>query len=132
MVWAAERARSGFGATLIEHVTYRAGAHSTSDDPSRYRPRDDYEFWPLGDPITRLKQHLIALDEWSETRHTALVAELEEQVAVSWKQAVKFGSLNDGPKLDSALMFDDVFKTLPPHLVKQREALAAELATKKA
>ena len=51
--WAAERARLGFGPTLIEHVTYRAGAHSTSDDPSRYRPRDDYEFWPLGDPVER-------------------------------------------------------------------------------
>ena len=58
--WAAERARRGFGPTLIEHVTYRAGAHSTSDDPSRYRPRDDYEFWPLGDPVERLKRHLVA------------------------------------------------------------------------
>jgi 2-oxoisovalerate dehydrogenase E1 component alpha subunit len=48
------------GPTLIEWVTYRAGAHSTSDDPSRYRPADDWQHFPLGDPIARLKQHLIA------------------------------------------------------------------------
>ena len=67
-----ERARTGAGPTLIEHVTYRGAAHSTSDDPSRYRPKDDYEKWPLGDPVERLKNHLIALGEWSEERHAAL------------------------------------------------------------
>ena len=72
--WAAERARTGAGPTLIEHVTYRGAAHSTSDDPSRYRPKDDYEKWPLGDPVERLKKHLIALGEWSEERHAALDA----------------------------------------------------------
>ena len=49
--WAAERARTACGPTLIELVTYRAAAHSTSDDPSRYRPKDEAEQWPLGDPI---------------------------------------------------------------------------------
>ena len=127
--WAAERARKGFGATVIEHVTYRAGPHSTSDDPTRYRPKDDFEFWPLGDPVTRLKQYLIALGEWSEARHTALIAELEELIAMSWKEAVKYGSLSEGPKLDSSLMFDDVFKTMPAHLALQRAALATELAS---
>ena len=126
--WAAERARRGHGATLIEHVTYRAGAHSTSDDPSRYRPKDDYEFWPLGDPVLRLKNHLIALGEWSEAQQTALQNEMQELVAASWKEAVTYGSMTDGPKLDSALMFEDVFETLPPHLREQRDALAAELA----
>ena len=46
--WAAQRARQSGGATLIEHVTYRAGAHSTSDDPSRYRPKEEWRAWPLG------------------------------------------------------------------------------------
>ena len=126
--WAAERARAGQGATLIELVTYRAGAHSTSDDPSRYRPKDDFDFWPLGDPIERLKQHLIVLGEWSEERHAALQAELEAHVAAEWKAANTFGTLNDGPKLDPSLMFDDVFKELPEHLRRQREQLAAERA----
>ena len=125
--WAAERARRGSGPTLIEHVTYRAGAHSTSDDPSRYRPRDDYEFWPLGDPVERLRQHLVALGEWDDTRHQQLVGEIEAQIAADWKEAVRHGSLNDGPKLDPALMFDDVFQHLPAHLRAQREQLAAEM-----
>ena len=72
--WAAQRARTGAGPTLIELVTYRAAAHSTSDDPARYRAKDDQEHWPLGDPIERLKQHLIKLGEWSEERHRALTA----------------------------------------------------------
>src|SRR2546430_2873547 len=61
--WAAQRARQSGGPTLIEHVTYRAAAHSTSDDPARYRPKEEWRAWPLGDPVTRLKQHLIALGE---------------------------------------------------------------------
>ena len=69
--WAAERARTGAGPTLIELVTYRAAAHSTSDDPARYRAKDDHEHWPLGDPIARLKRHLIGIGEWSEERHQA-------------------------------------------------------------
>ena len=69
--WAAERARSNDGPTLIEFFTYRAEGHSTSDDPSGYRPRTEAEAWPLGDPIERLKAHLIALGEWDEERHAA-------------------------------------------------------------
>src|SRR5690606_10404359 len=70
--WAAERARRGFGATIIEHVTYRADAHSTSDDPSRYRPKDEARAWPLGDPIERLKVHLVKAGHWSEERHVQM------------------------------------------------------------
>jgi len=124
--WAAERARTGAGPTLIEHVTYRGAAHSTSDDPSRYRPKDDYEKWPLGDPVDRLKGYLIALGEWSEERHAELVKELEQHVTESWKEAVQYGALNEGPRLNRDLMFDDVFKEMPEHLRKQREQLRAE------
>jgi 2-oxoisovalerate dehydrogenase E1 component alpha subunit len=124
--WAAERARTGAGPTLIEHVTYRGAAHSTSDDPSRYRPKDDYEKWPLGDPVERLKNHLISLGEWSEERHATLVKELEEHVLESWKEAVQYGTLTDGPRLSRDLMWEDVFKEMPEHLRKQREQLRAE------
>src|SRR5690606_17604581 len=51
--WAIERARGNMGPTLIEWVSYRAGPHSTSDDPSKYRPADDWARFPLGDPIER-------------------------------------------------------------------------------
>jgi 2-oxoisovalerate dehydrogenase E1 component alpha subunit len=124
--WAAQRARTGAGPTLIELVTYRAAAHSTSDDPARYRAKDDQEHWPLGDPIERLKQHLIKLGEWSEERHRALTTELEALVAASWQEAVKYGTLNEGPRLDADLMFEDVFKEMPQHLRRQRALMRAE------
>lgn len=123
--WAAERSRTGFGPTLIESVTYRAGAHSTSDDPARYRPKDDYDRWPLGDPIERLKQHLILLGEWSEERHAALVAELETHVTDCWKEAVTYGTMSEGPRLDPDLLFEDVFKEMPEHLKRQRAQMRA-------
>ncbi len=126
--WAAARARAGHGATLIEHVTYRAGAHSTSDDPTRYRPREDFDFWPLGDPVERLKQHLMVLGEWTEEQHAALTAEIEAQIAASWKEALTHGTMSDAPKLDRGLMFEDVFKVMPQHLRRQREQLDAELS----
>ena len=128
--WAAERARMGAGPTLIEHVTYRAAPHSTSDDPSRYRPKDDHERWPLGDPIERLKSHLIALGEWSEDREAVLTKQCEEQVAAAWREAVTYGTLTDGPQLNPDSLFDDVLKEQTPNLARQR-LQAAQERTKK-
>jgi 2-oxoisovalerate dehydrogenase E1 component alpha subunit len=124
--WAAQRARTGSGPTLIELVTYRAAAHSTSDDPARYRAKDDQEHWPLGDPILRLKQHLIKIGEWTEARHEALTAELDALVISSWKEATTFGTMSEGPRLDADLMFEDVFKQMPEHLKKQQALMRAE------
>src|SRR6201993_4087488 len=67
--WAFERARRNLGPTLVEYVTYRVGAHSTSDDPTAYRPKTESDAWPLGDPVIRLKNHLIVRGAWSEERH---------------------------------------------------------------
>ncbi len=119
--WAAERARTNVGPTLIELFTYRAAAHSTSDDPSRYRPADEAEKWPLGDPILRLKQHLVGLNEWSEERHVALTKELEEQVRAAGKEAESLGTLDRGPLPSLKTMFEDVFKEMPWHLRRQRQ-----------
>jgi 2-oxoisovalerate dehydrogenase E1 component alpha subunit len=124
--WAAERARTGAGPTLIELVTYRGAAHSTSDDPARYRAKDDAEHWPLGDPIQRLKTHLIKLGEWSEARHQALTAELEALIASSWKEAIAFGTMSDGPRLNPDLMFEDVFKEMPQNLQRQQALMRLE------
>jgi 2-oxoisovalerate dehydrogenase E1 component alpha subunit len=121
--WAAERARARGGPTLIEHVTYRAAAHSTSDDPARYRPKEEWQAWPLGDPITRLQAHLIALGEWSQERQAALEQQLEGHVTECWKEAVSYGTLSEGPTLDPLSMFADVFAEMPPHLQRQREQL---------
>src|SRR6202789_175016 len=124
--WAAERARTGAGPTLIELVTYRGAAHSTSDDPARYRAKNDAEHWPLGDPILRLKAHLIKIGEWSEARHQALTAELDALVTASWKEATTFGTMSEGPRLNADLMFEDVFKEMPQHLQRQQALMRQE------
>jgi len=118
--WAAERARSNLGPTLIEWVSYRAGAHSTSDDPSRYRPADDWQRFPLGDPIARLKQHLIGLGVWSDQEHEATQQELDAQVSAALKEAASYGSLLDGHIPPLSTMFEDVYKDMPAHLQEQR------------
>ncbi len=121
--WALERARGNFGPTLIEWVTYRAGPHSTSDDPSKYRPANDAARFPLGDPIARLKQHLIGLGAWSEQEHAAAQKELEAEVAAAQKEAERFGTLVDGHLQSPASMFEDVYKDMPQHLRRQRQQL---------
>jgi 2-oxoisovalerate dehydrogenase E1 component alpha subunit len=126
--WAAERARSNLGPTLIEWVTYRAGAHSTSDDPSRYRPADDWARYPLGDPIGRLKKHLVSLGAWSDEEHEATQKELEAQVLAALKEAERYGSLADGHVANAASMFEDVYKDMPEHLRRQREQMFGEHA----
>ncbi|MEM1105185.1 MAG: thiamine pyrophosphate-dependent enzyme [Pseudomonadota bacterium] len=121
--WAAERARNGGGPTLIETYTYRGEAHSTSDDPSRYRPKDDYEAWPLGDPVERLRAHLIGLGEWSGRDHDTLVQDCKDQVSEAWREALTFGTLEEGPHAPVPTMFEDVFADQPWHLRRQRQEL---------
>jgi 2-oxoisovalerate dehydrogenase E1 component alpha subunit len=124
--WAAQRARRNLGPTLIEWVTYRAGAHSTSDDPSKYRPADEWKQFPLGDPVERLKQHLVALGAWSEDEHRKAQAELEAEVAAAQKEAESHGTLLDGHIPPIASMFEDVYKEMPEHLRRQRELAEIE------
>jgi 2-oxoisovalerate dehydrogenase E1 component alpha subunit len=124
--WAAERARANLGATLIELFTYRAASHSTADDPSRYRPADEAEKWPLGDPIRRLKQHLIGLGEWSDSQHEALQKELEEAVRAAGKEAEARGTLEHGPLPPVESMFEDVYKDMPWYLEEQRDKLKGD------
>src|SRR5947207_2105381 len=85
--WAAARARANHGATLIELFTYRAGPHSTSDDPNRYRPEEEGKLWPLGDPIERLSRHLIRVGEWSAERQAQLASELADEVRDAAREA---------------------------------------------
>ena len=119
--WATERARKNLGPTLVEHVTYRAGGHSTSDDPSAYRPKSENEAWPLGDPILRLKAHLISRGLWSEERHKQAEAEIADQVTTAQKEAEAIGTLLTGRRPSISEMFRDVYEEMPPHLVEQRQ-----------
>jgi len=124
--WAAERARRNLGPTLIEWVTYRAGAHSTSDDPTRYRPADDWTRFPLGDPVARLKQHLVALGVWSNEEHDATYKEVEAEVSAAFREAQTHGSILDGHIPPLATMFEDVYEHMPAHLKEQMRQAAEE------
>lgn len=118
--WAADRARSNLGATVIEFYTYRAAQHSTSDDPARYRPADEWEHWPLGDPVKRLKEHLIGLKAWSEEEQAAAEADAVEQVKAAAKESEAIGTLGQSrPSVKE--MFTDVYAEMPPHIVRQRQ-----------
>ncbi|TEA77984.1 3-methyl-2-oxobutanoate dehydrogenase (2-methylpropanoyl-transferring) subunit alpha [Allopusillimonas ginsengisoli] len=119
--WAAERARSNLGPTLIEWVSYRAGPHSTSDDPSKYRPANDWSRFPLGDPIERLKQHLMRVGAWTEEEHIHIQKQIEAEVIAAQKQAEAFGTLANGQSSSVATMFEDVYKEMPWHLRRQRQ-----------
>ena len=118
--WAAQRARANHGPTLIEWVTYRVGAHSTSDDPTAYRPEDEPSTWPLGDPIERLKNHLIRIGEWSDERHQQCADAVDAVVRTAAEEAERHGTLRSEHSAPSS-MFDDVFASMPDHLRRQRE-----------
>ena len=124
--WAANRARANAGPTLIEYFTYRAEGHSTSDDPSSYRSAQERSEWPLGDPITRLKDHLIAIGEWDEERQAKMDLDAAERVKVATKEAEKNGILGHGLHHPFHTMFEDVFEELPWHLQEQAEQAIRE------
>ncbi|GAA4396013.1 thiamine pyrophosphate-dependent enzyme [Tsukamurella soli] len=121
--WAAERARNNHGATVIELYTYRAAPHSTSDDPSKYRPANEEKMWPLGDPIERLERHLIGLGEWSEERHAQQETAAATAVTEAAQEAESYGTLGNGAVHSASTMFEDIFKETPWHLREQRQQL---------
>ena len=121
--WAADRARANLGATVIELFTYRASAHSTSDDPAKYRAANEETKWPLGDPINRLRAHLIRIGKWSDENHAEMEKALAQEVLAAVKEAESYGTLEDGQTHSPSTMFEDVFKEMPWHLREQRQQL---------
>jgi len=123
--WAAERARANLGSTLIELFTYRAAGHSTSDDPTKYRPQDEADRWPLGDPVERLSAHLKNIGEWDDEREALLDKQLDEQVRSAVKQGEEIGTLGQSkPPLGE--MFEGVFETPDWRLEAQRREVEGE------
>ncbi len=97
-------AREGQGPTLVEAFTYRMGAHTTSDDPSRYRVAADLEAWKLKDPIERLKVYL-ARSGWADHDYFAGIEAEAETLAVALREDCR--ALPD-PAPTS--MFDHVYR----------------------
>lgn len=113
------RARSGGGPTFIECVTYRIGAHSTSDDPTRYRSNEEVERWKRRDPVERLHKWLVARKLASDEKRAAVEAELDAEVVAAIKEVEPMAN----PARET--MFDDVYAELPWHLREQRDELLA-------
>ncbi len=118
---AVARARNGEGPTLIEAVTFRMGAHSTSDDPSRYVPEDEYKEWEAKDPLARFEKYLLKHGILDKDVMARMAKDAEQEVA----QAIKNAEAADPhPPVDS--LFDDVYAELPPILEEQREQMRAD------
>jgi pyruvate dehydrogenase E1 component alpha subunit len=83
---ALKRARAGSGPTLIEAVTYRLGDHTTADDASRYRSKEEVEQWKKKNPIDRLKQYMVSKGLWDESYGLKTVAQAREQVEAAVKE----------------------------------------------
>jgi len=120
---ALRRAREGSGPTFVEAYTYRMGAHTTSDDPTRYRLNDELDRWKAKDPIARVKAYL----------HTTTAADDQffegvEQEADELATHVREGCLGmpDPHVLD---IFDQVYAEQTPELAEQKEQYAAYLSS---
>jgi 2-oxoisovalerate dehydrogenase E1 component alpha subunit len=114
---ARERGERGEGPTLIEAITYRMGGHSTSDDPKAYRGAQEVETWARRDPIERVREYLTRRGVWDDARERALA----EEVDARFREAVTIAERTPAPPLES--MFEDVYESLPWHLVEQRQQL---------
>ena len=110
---AADRARDGGGPTLIEALTYRLGAHTTTDDPTRYRTADELELWRAREPIGRYRAFLEKAGLWSERLEAEVQAEADRVVG-EVRKAVE--AMPDPPLTD---LVDHVYADPPLHLRRQ-------------
>jgi pyruvate dehydrogenase E1 component alpha subunit len=119
LVDAADRARRGEGPTFVEALTYRIGAHSTSDDPTRYRSDAEVESWKKKDPVDRLAKHLRLLGVVDDAHEKQLETELAKEIGDAVNEVEAMGA----PPRES--LFDDVYAEMPAHLRAQRDELSA-------
>ncbi|MER6940781.1 thiamine pyrophosphate-dependent enzyme, partial [Nocardioides sp. NPDC000441] len=117
------RAREGGGPTMIEAYTYRMGAHTTTDDPTRYRVSDEVEAWKLKDPIARVEAYLRRGGGASTSFFAKVEAEAEE-----FGERLRAG-IHSLPEPDPVRLFDNVYTELPDELREQRDGYAAYLSS---
>lgn len=115
---AVQRASRGEGPTLIELLTYRLGAHSSSDDPKVYRSDEETENYKKQDPILRLRRHLEVIGAWNERDERNLV----ERVEAELKHHIEAAEKKPAPELET--LFNDVYAERPWHLTEQFEQTA--------
>jgi len=113
------KARDGGGPTVIEALTYRWHDHTTADDASRYRSREEVESEQKKDPVERLRRYMTAQGAWDDAREEELTAQCKQDVDAAVDQY-----LNTEPRPPEA-MFDHLYETLPSVYQGQREELRA-------
>jgi pyruvate dehydrogenase E1 component alpha subunit len=114
--YAREQAVTGKGSMLIEAKTFRMGAHTTSDDPSKYRTREEEEAWALKDPLKRLKGYIAANKLFDLSQEDELVADYKKKIDKEFEAAEKHPEypLND--------VFAYMYQDLPDELKRQQHA----------
>jgi 2-oxoisovalerate dehydrogenase E1 component alpha subunit len=117
--WALEECRSGNGPVLIEAFTYRMDAHTTSDDPSRYRLAGELELWKLKDPIERVRVHLVRSLGVAQEFFDGVQRESDE-LAARFRQFCV-----DMPAPGPERMFSEVYAAESPQVAAQREQYLA-------
>ncbi|HEU0129172.1 MAG TPA: pyruvate dehydrogenase (acetyl-transferring) E1 component subunit alpha [Pseudonocardiaceae bacterium] len=121
--WALRECRTGNGPVLIEACTYRMGAHTTSDDPSRYRLATELEEWKLKDPIERVRVHLVREGLAEPEFFDGVAAESDELAARLRDYCTSM------PVPDPERIFSKVYVEPPPYLEAQREEFLAYQAS---
>ena len=116
---AVDKARAGGGPTMIEAVTYRMGPHSSSDDPTRYRSKEEVEAWQKRDPIDRMRKYLELKGLWSEADDAKLRAELEDLIQATVREVER----HPPPPIES--LFEDVYAEMTPQIKEQMDAYLA-------
>jgi pyruvate dehydrogenase E1 component alpha subunit len=117
---ALERARAGDGATLVEAVTYRLGPHTTADDPTRYRSKEELERMESLDPLVRLRAFLTGRGIWNDEAEGILLEQARDEVG----RAVQEAEAAPAPPPD--YFFDRVYERPTPQLERQRRAFVPE------
>lgn len=118
--WALDKARRGEGPTLIEAVTYRIGAHSSADDPRRYRSDEDVKNWLARDPLSLLKTHLTKEKLWDEKKESSLAEDYEQTISKAVDRQEK-----TSPLPPEKLIFEDVYASMPESLREQQKEFSA-------
>ncbi|WP_059105015.1 pyruvate dehydrogenase (acetyl-transferring) E1 component subunit alpha [Shouchella shacheensis] len=118
---ARKRALDGEGPTLIETLTYRYGAHSTSgDDPTRYRTSEEDDEWGKKDPLIRFRKFLEGKDLWSEEKEDEVVEQAKEEIKAAIKDADKT------PKQKVSDLLGNMFEDAPVNIREQLEEYTAK------
>ncbi|MCC7136833.1 MAG: 3-methyl-2-oxobutanoate dehydrogenase [Planctomycetes bacterium] len=115
---AVDRARRGEGPTFVECLTYRLGGHSSSDDPTKYRDESEAKVWEARDPLLRHRAWLVGKGMWDDAREEAFLAAAGKRITDA------IAAVEAAPPPATDTLFSDVYATLPPHLVDQKDRLA--------